>query len=177
MNGAVGVLGIGVILVIIAALALAALAPLTAAGIAAAIDGLSLDMAADKPADEVLALEANEFSLDESVTDAELADALANAVVIDPDYSHAAEEHPDTYQSVRDCFDTKGQYVAFQVTPKKRWLRVCLVDATTVGFQIVDAVGRELKERTAYIKDGIKSLKELFEYAKRMGYPRFTGPF
>lgn len=109
------------------------------------------------------------------VYDAEI-DILLRQVVVDPSYSHAEEEHPDTYEAVRNCFNTKGAYITFQIEPKKRYLRVCLLDMETIGFQIVDIVGRLAKERTCYIKDGIKSLKELFDYASRNRLIRFTKP-
>ena len=101
-------------------------------------------------------------------------DLLLRAVVIDKTYSHALIEHPDSAEIVWNCFADKGAYITFQIEPGKRFLRVCLVNDTTVGFQIVDIVGKVAMEKTAYIKEGIKCLKELFEYAKRMGYPRFN---
>jgi len=98
-------------------------------------------------------------------------------VVIDPAYSHAEEEHPDTVAVVRDCFNTKGAYMQFQIWPKQRYLRICIIDDILglIGFQIVDIVDKVAKERTCYIKEGIKTIKDLLEYVRRMGYPRFKG--
>lgn len=104
-------------------------------------------------------------------------DLILQAVVIDSAYTHAMEEHSDTADIVHECLKKNGQYIAFQIERGKRYLRVCLIDAKTIGFQIVDIVGKIAKERTAYVKDTIKSLKELFDYARRMGYPRFAKPF
>jgi hypothetical protein len=104
-------------------------------------------------------------------------DLMMQTVVVDLNYSHALQEHPDTAQKVWDCLKTKGQYAAFQIEPGKRFLRTCLIDDATIGFQIVDIVGKTVMEKTAYIKDGIKSAKELFEYVRRIGYPKFTKPF
>jgi len=101
---------------------------------------------------------------------------MLNLVTIDPEYSHAEIEHPDSYQVVRDCLKSKGQYAAFQIEKNKRFLRVCLIDSVTIGFQIVDIVGKQVKEKTCYIKENIHDLKQLFEYVRKMGYPRFTGP-
>lgn len=104
-------------------------------------------------------------------------DLIMQTVVVDPKYSHALQEHPDTAPKVWDCFKSKGQYAAFQVIPGKRFLRVCQLDDITFGFQIVDIVGKTAMEKTAYIKDGMKCAKELFDYVRRMGYPKFTKPF
>jgi hypothetical protein len=125
--------------------------------------------------DEILSLEYPDPWTDPNLTEKDISGML-NLVTIDPNYSHALIEHPDTALIVRSCLEKKGPYVSFQIEKKKRYLRVCLLDDNSLGFQIVDVVGREIKEKTAYIKDGIKSLKELFEYARKMGYPRFTGP-
>lgn len=66
----------------------------------------------------------------------------------------------------------------FQIEAKKRYLRVCIIDevAGLIGFQIVDIVERAAKERTAYIKDRIRNIRELLEYARQNHYPRFNGP-
>lgn len=111
------------------------------------------------------------------LTDKEIA-GLLTAVVVDPAYSHAMEEHPDTAPLVEECLNTKGAYAQFQIEPKRRYLRVCLIDEVVgiIGFQIVDIVDKVAKERTAYIKEEIHSLKQLFQYIKKMGYPKFTGP-
>jgi len=88
------------------------------------------------------------------------------------------EEHPEDALLIHNCFMEKGAYMAFQIEPKKRYLRVCIVDEEVglIGFQIVDIVGRVAKERTAYIKDGIKNIRELLDYAAKNGYCRFKGP-
>lgn len=111
------------------------------------------------------------------VEDLEISGLLAN-VTIDPAYTHAQIEHPDTFEIVRDCFSKKGAYIQFQVEAKKRYLRVCIIDeaAGLIGFQIVDVVNKVAKERTCYIKESIKNLKQLLDYARRMRYPRFNGP-
>lgn len=113
----------------------------------------------------------------ETTFDAEI-DGMLKAVVIDPAYSHAAEEHPDQFEIVRNCFAQKGAYISFQVEPKKRYLRVCIIDEVQgiIGFQIVDIVNKAAKEKTAYIKDRIRNIRELLEYARQQRYPRFTGP-
>jgi len=102
--------------------------------------------------------------------------ALSNVVV--DEYSHAMEEHPDTAPMVHDCFSTKGAYMTFQVEKNKRYLRVCLIDEYTglIGFQIVDIVGRIAKEKTAYIKENLRCIKDMLNYVQRMGYPRYTKP-
>lgn len=66
----------------------------------------------------------------------------------------------------------------FQIEPKKRYLRVCIIDeaAGLIGFQIVDMVGKVAKERTAYIKESIHNIQDLLKYIREMGYPRFKGP-
>lgn len=111
------------------------------------------------------------------VYDLEIDNMLTN-VVLDPAYSHALEEHPLDAPIVQQCFAQKGAYMQFQIEPKKRYLRVCIVDEAKglIGFQIVDIVNRVAKERTAYIKDKITCIRELLDYVRRMGYPRFTGP-
>lgn len=112
-----------------------------------------------------------------SLSDMELSDALSK-VVIDPTYSHAMEEHPVDAPIVRKCFEQKGAYMQFQVQRNRRYLRVCLINETAglVGFQIVDIVDKVAKEKTAYIKESIKNIRDLLNYADRMGYPRFRGP-
>lgn len=99
---------------------------------------------------------------------------MLNKVVVDS-YSHALEEHPNTAPKVWECLHKKGPYMQFQVIPGKRYLRICLIDDDTIGFQIVDIVGKVAKERTAYIKDEIRSLPELLRWAIRRGYCRFKG--
>jgi len=111
----------------------------------------------------------------------EISNLLTN-VTIDPSYSHALEEHPTEAPIVQECLNTKGAYMQFQIEKNKRYLRACIVDevAGIIGFQIVDLVkeGKKIvsKERTAYIKDGIRCIRDLLDYARRMGYPRFKGP-
>jgi hypothetical protein len=112
-----------------------------------------------------------------TLTDTEIAYILTN-VVIDPAYSHAIEEHPDTAPMVRDCLAQKGAYMQFQIQQNKRYLRVCLIDenAGVIGFQIVDIIDKVAKERTAYVKETISNIKQLLDYVGKMGYPRFKGP-
>lgn len=111
------------------------------------------------------------------LTDLEIESLLTN-VMIDEKYSHALEEHALEAPIVRDCLSKKGAYMAFQIVPKHRYLRVCLIDevAGIIGFQIVDIVNRVAKERTCYIKDTIHSIRDLLEYVRKLGYPRFKGP-
>lgn len=111
-----------------------------------------------------------------SVWDGEV-DLMLRGVIIDSSYSHALEEHPDTAPIVWDCLKNKGQYVAFQIDPGRRYLRVCLIDPETIGFQIVDIVGKKAMEKTAYIKDTLKCIKDIFNYAQQNGYIKFTKPF
>lgn len=106
----------------------------------------------------------------------EKVDLAMREVIIDPAYSHALEEHPDTAPIVWECMKSKGPYITFQVDPGRRYLRVCLIDDKIFGFQIVDYVGKKMMEKTAYIRDELKTVKDLFDYARRNGYPRFTKP-
>jgi len=99
---------------------------------------------------------------------------MLNKVVVDS-YSHALEEHPNSAPKVWECLHKNGPYMQFQVIPGKRYLRICLIDDETIGFQIVDIVGKIAKERTAYIKDEIRSLPELLKWAFNRGYCRFKG--
>lgn len=110
------------------------------------------------------------------LTDADIADILSR-VTIDPAYSHALAEHPDSAPLVHECMNEKGPYMQFQIDPKKRYLRVCIIDedAGLIGFQIVDIVGRVAKERTAYVKDGFKTIRDVLDWAGRRGYCRFKG--
>jgi len=103
-------------------------------------------------------------------------DLAMQAVVVDPTYSHAVEEHGEQALLVRECLKRDGPYVTFQIDPGRRYLRVCILEDQSIGFQIVDAVGKMMKERTAYIKDNFTCIKDIFDYARRMGYPRFTKP-
>lgn len=50
-----------------------------------------------------------------------------------------------------------------------------MIDEKTFGFQIVDIVGKEAKELTAYIKNNCHSIKDVLNYVARMRYPRFKG--
>lgn len=97
-------------------------------------------------------------------------DQALRAVVVDLSYTHAHVEHPDTAPIVRECLKKNGEYLILEVDPWNRYIRVCLIDPTTIGFQIVDIVGRIAKERTAYIKDSIKNINELFDFAAKNGY-------
>jgi hypothetical protein len=98
----------------------------------------------------------------------------ALAVVVDPSYSHADIKHPTEAPVVRNCFDKNGAYQTFNVS-QNRWLRVCITERGQFGFQIVDLVGREYKELTAYIRQDLKCRGDLVEYVKRVGYSRFKG--
>lgn len=102
---------------------------------------------------------------------------IMTRVTIDPTYSHALEEHPQDAPIVRECLEKQGPYMQFQVQKNKRYLRVCIIDekAGLIGFQIVDIIGKIAKERTAYIKDEIRNIKDLLDYVGKMGYPRFKG--
>jgi hypothetical protein len=66
----------------------------------------------------------------------------------------------------------------FQIHPRERYLRVCIVDEEvgTIGFQIVDIVGRVAKERTAYIKEELTCVKDVLNYVAKRGWHKFTGP-
>jgi len=109
-------------------------------------------------------------------TDQELSNILL-VVEIDPSYSHSLEEHPDTAPLVHQCLNQKGAYVTFQIEKNKRYLRACVIDDNTIGFQIVDVIKRVAKERTAYVREDFKCIKDIFDYAKRMNYARFKGTF
>lgn len=100
---------------------------------------------------------------------------MLNNIVVDPAYSHAVEEHPNSAPIVRTCMENKGPFVQFQIRKGQRYLRVCAIDDSTFGFQIVDRVGKVFKERTAYIKDNCVKVKEVFDYARKQGFPKFTG--
>lgn len=103
-------------------------------------------------------------------------DNILSRVVID-DYSHALEEHPNSAPLVHECMRNNGPYMQFQIFKGKRYLRICIVDEKKglIGFQIVDIVGKEAKELTAYIKDGCTSIQDVLRYVSRMGYARFKG--
>lgn len=115
--------------------------------------------------------------IDNTVWDYDTHNALQN-VVIDPEYSHAMEEHPESALIVRKCLKDKGAYMTFQIEPNKRYLRVCIINERwgQIGFQIVDIVNRIAKERTAYIKEECTSIKDVLNYVKKNGYIRFKGP-
>lgn len=112
----------------------------------------------------------------QALSDDQIEVLLAN-VTIDTTYSHAELEHPDSFLAVRECLAKKGPYMQFQIEPKKRYLRVCIIDEELgiIGFQIVDICKGEAKELTAYIKESIKTIKQLLKYIDRMGYCRFRG--
>lgn len=111
------------------------------------------------------------------VYDAEI-DSLLSNVVVDPSYSHALEEHPNSAPLVHECMKNQGPYMQFQIHKDERYLRVCIIDEDkgTIGFQIVDIVERVAKERTAYVKNGFNSIRDVLDYAARRGYCRFKGP-
>lgn len=92
-------------------------------------------------------------------------------------HSHALEEHPNTAPLVHECMKDKGPYMQFQINKNERYLRICLVDeeAGQIGFQIVDIVGKEAKELTAYVKNNVNSIRDVLDYALRNGYCRFKG--
>jgi len=104
---------------------------------------------------------------------------MLQSVVIDPNYSHAMEpgKHADTAPIVHKCLSEKGQYAAFEVDKGKRYLRVCLIDEHTIGFQIVDIINKVAKEKTAYIREDCKCIQDVFDYIRRMHWTRFTKPF
>lgn len=111
----------------------------------------------------------------ETVYDADIADILSRVVV--DDYSHALEEHPNTAPLVHECMRNNGPYMQFQIFKGERYLRICIVDEEKglIGFQIVDIVGKEAKELTAYIKDNCKCIQDVLRYVAKMRYPRFKG--
>lgn len=111
----------------------------------------------------------------DTVYDPDIADMLNN-VVID-EYSHALEEHPNSAPLVHECMRNKGPYIQFQIHQNERYLRICLIDENKgiIGFQIVDIVENVAKEKTAYIKKGLKCIKDIFDYAGRNNLVRFKG--
>lgn len=108
--------------------------------------------------------------------DSEMSKILSN-VVIDPAYSHALEEHPNSAPLVHECMKNQGPYMQFQIHKNERYLRVCIIDEDTgkIGFQIVDIVNKVAKERTAFVKDGMKTIRDVLDFAARRGYIRFKG--
>lgn len=105
----------------------------------------------------------------------ELIDAdFVHRVVVD-DYSHALEEHPNSAPIVRQCFENKGPMVTFVVYKNERWLQVCKIDAKTFGFRLVDKVGKEYKELTAYIKDNFKCDADVWNYQRIRNLIKFNG--
>lgn len=102
---------------------------------------------------------------------------MLQRVVIDSEYSHALEDHPNSSPIVHKCLAEKGAYMQFQISPKKRYLRVCIIDEElgVIGFQIVDIVNRVAKERTAYIKENMTCIKDVLRYVGRNGYSKFNG--
>lgn len=111
------------------------------------------------------------------LTDDDIAGMLQR-VVIDPEYSHALTEHPNSAPIVHECLSEKGAYMQFQIDPKKRYLRVCIIDEELgiIGFQIVDIINRVAKERTAYIRENMTCIKDVLKYVSRNGYTKFNGP-
>jgi len=102
---------------------------------------------------------------------------LLHRVTVDG-YSHALVDHPNSAHLVHECMENQGPYIQFQIYKNERYLRVCIVDedAGLMGFQIVDIIGKEAKELTAYVKDNCRCIRDVLNYARRMRYPRFTGP-
>lgn len=108
------------------------------------------------------------------LTDAQVSDMLLRVVV--DEHSHSLEEHPEDAYRIWDCFNQNGAVAQFQIFKNERYLRVCDLGNGEIGFQIVDRVGKVFKERTAYIKENCNCLGDVFKYASRKGYVRFTGP-
>lgn len=110
------------------------------------------------------------------LTDSQIEQMLSNVVV--DSHSHALEEHPNSAPLVHECLNEKGAYMSFQIFPKERYLRICIVDEELgiIGFQIVDIVGKFAKERTAYIKEDLRCIKDVLNYVAKKGWTKFTGP-
>lgn len=102
---------------------------------------------------------------------------ILNNVIIDPAYSHALEEHPNSAPLVHECMKNQGPYMQFQIHKNERYLRVCIIDedAGKIGFQVVDIVNNEAKELTAFVKNGMKNIRDVLDFAARRGYVRFKG--
>lgn len=107
-------------------------------------------------------------------TNQELLMMATKEVIVSPTYSHADTEHPDTAPRVRQCLKENGTLFVLKVD-KSRVLRICQIDATTFGFQIVDFILGKALEKTSYIKDSIYSLDDLYEYVIRSGYEILKG--
>jgi hypothetical protein len=96
-------------------------------------------------------------------------------VIVDPNYSHGDRDHPITAPIVRKCFEQNGEFRIYTIDKGKRYLRVCLIDKVTIGFQIVDIINKQTWEKTAYIKDTLHSIDDLDQYIEWMKYPRYRG--
>lgn len=113
------------------------------------------------------------------LTEAELSEdqvTLAlTQVIVNPSYSHAAEEHPEDLPIVRKCLEDPNTWKsAFRTTERGRFLQVCY-DGKNIIFQIIDQVRGALYEKTAYIKNGMSNITDLTRYVDKMRYFRIKG--
>lgn len=85
--------------------------------------------------------------------------------------SHADLKHPSDSEFVHQCID-KGRptmiFLAFG--SDNRYLRMCDLGNGKVGIQVLDKIGEQFKERTAYIKNNLHSLRDAMRWAQDSGH-------
>lgn len=106
------------------------------------------------------------------LTDEQIYRAVVGGVIVDPSYSHAADEHPEDMPTVRRCLGDGGTWKQVYRTPQpNRYLRVCF-DGKDVVFQIIDNIRGRMWEKTAYIRDELRSITDVVKYVDRVNYYR-----
>jgi len=77
------------------------------------------------------------------------------AIAISYEASHALDKHR-TAAAVQKCLDQNGPAMVFRMD--NRYIRVCEVAPGEYGLQVLDDIGGQLEEKTAYIRGKLQSV-------------------
>lgn len=87
--------------------------------------------------------------------------------------SHAASKHgSDMTAIVHSCIDGGKQTLNYFSQSDGKYLRFCDIGDGRIGLQVLIKEGKEYKEITAYIKNGLSNIADVMKFAKNAKLPQ-----
>lgn len=79
--------------------------------------------------------------------------------------SHGVDRHKEEAIETRNCLNNNGPNMVFQkIHNANRFLRICEIGENLWGIQVVDRIGKEFHEKTAFFREG--DFESVVHYAK-----------
>jgi len=92
-------------------------------------------------------------------------------ITVDLSLSHAAERHSISgVEAIRKCLKDNGPMQIWINPDTGRRAFVCKLPSGQFGIQIIQKVGGEWKEITAFVKDKVSNIGQVMRYLTNTGY-------